>query len=298
MPYIERPDASIWYEDCGSQDGACVLLIHGGLLEPMDGERFWIAPGVDDGLVAAGYRCLIPDRRYCAGRTSADFTSYSFLNDAKDLVAVLDAEGIDQAHVVAGSNGCSAALVMAAQVSTSLASLTLCWPATQDNALYEAASQRSTSALQQLGISAYLALLRANGLPRPYEECPDWPFGAALLHDKRTTELFMAVGAESAARVFETTVRSILSGEVLRGVWHRDVSRIVNARIPVFIVPPEPEDAFHDRTTAEMLVDAIDGARLLDGAPVTPSPHFPTYRASFIATLSIAFRSARESTKL
>jgi hypothetical protein len=41
---------------------AAVLLIHGGLGERMDAERFWIRPGVLAGLVAAGLEASAPDR--------------------------------------------------------------------------------------------------------------------------------------------------------------------------------------------------------------------------------------------
>jgi hypothetical protein len=58
---------------------------------------------------------------------------------------------------------------------------------------------------------------------------------------------------------------------------------------PVYVVPAEPEDPYHDRATAEMLAAAIRGARLLSGAPVTPSPLFPDQRSAFVASLLQVF---------
>ncbi len=39
-----------------------VVLIHGGLGEAMDANRFWIRPGVLEGLRAAGFDVTAPDR--------------------------------------------------------------------------------------------------------------------------------------------------------------------------------------------------------------------------------------------
>ncbi|WP_405061695.1 alpha/beta hydrolase [Kribbella sp. NBC_01505] len=39
-----------------------VLLVHGGLWEPMDSQRFWGTPGITAGLVSAGMTVLAPDR--------------------------------------------------------------------------------------------------------------------------------------------------------------------------------------------------------------------------------------------
>ena len=41
---------------------ATLLLIHGGLGEPMDADRFWVRPGVVAGLRARGFAVAAPDR--------------------------------------------------------------------------------------------------------------------------------------------------------------------------------------------------------------------------------------------
>src|SRR5215217_3250038 len=111
MPFFARDDAAIWYEDLG--EGEPVLLVHGGLFDPMDGRRFWLRPGVADDLVAAGFRALVPDRRFATGKTQAPFALHSWDVEAGDLRAVLDHGGVATAHVVAASNGCSAAIRLA-----------------------------------------------------------------------------------------------------------------------------------------------------------------------------------------
>ena len=43
-------------------DDRHVLLIHGGLAESMDAERFWVRPGIVNALAQAGFVVAAPDR--------------------------------------------------------------------------------------------------------------------------------------------------------------------------------------------------------------------------------------------
>jgi pimeloyl-ACP methyl ester carboxylesterase len=294
MPFVERPGATIWYEDRGPADGVPVLLIHGGLFDPMTGERFWITPGVVDDLVAAGFRCIVPDRRYCGGRTRADFTGYAFSDDANDTIAILDAIGARSCHVVAGSNGCSVALSLAGLHAGRIGrvqSLTLCWPPIRNDAALRAAFQRSASMVRAVGVEGYLETLRRDGVPHPTEDRPGWPFGVGLTRDERASASFRAHDAETAARRIEVTAHLTLIGWILRGIDETDVDPIARKEM-IAVVPPEPEDAFHDYAAAELLVRMIPGARLLAGAPITPSPHFAACRRRFSETLVSVMRDA------
>jgi hypothetical protein len=51
-----------------------VLLVQGGLWEPVDAERFWRRPGIVAGLRERGLRVLAPDRavRATSWRAEAD----------------------------------------------------------------------------------------------------------------------------------------------------------------------------------------------------------------------------------
>jgi pimeloyl-ACP methyl ester carboxylesterase len=172
--------------------GSTALLVHGGLFDPMDGARFWIAPGVADDLAVAGYRVLTPDRRYSVGRTTSVFRPHSWDIEAADLATLLAAAGGAPAHVVAGSNGCSAAIRLALTRPECVRSLTLCWPATLDNAALLAQFERSAAFVAESGPAGYLAELRPQGLPRLGEERPGFPYGAALLRDARLASSFLA----------------------------------------------------------------------------------------------------------
>ena len=44
------------------EDRSVMVLVHGGLWEDMDAERFWVRPGVVAGLAGAGVEVVAPDR--------------------------------------------------------------------------------------------------------------------------------------------------------------------------------------------------------------------------------------------
>lgn len=95
-----------------------MLLVPGGLWEDMDARRFWVRPGVVAGLRDRGCTVLAPDR----------------LRRARTWAAEVDhlASGLPDGPVVvvAGSNGCSVAALLAVTRPESVRALVLAWPAT------------------------------------------------------------------------------------------------------------------------------------------------------------------------
>jgi pimeloyl-ACP methyl ester carboxylesterase len=282
MPTTNRPGASIFWDERGP--GEAVLLVHGGLFDPMTGERFWTTPGVTGDLADAGFRALVPDRRYSPGRTSADFGVLNWQIEADDLAAVIDGAGAERAHVVAGSNGCSAAAWLALRHPDRVANLILCWQGALTTVALEASVERSAAAVERDGTAAYLDTLRRDGVPRPGEERPGFPYGFALLHDRLTATSFLSLSGEEAARVFRETV-GMLPGDPLRGLTREEVARLAQTGVPVHIMPAEPEDPYHLRSASLALRDAIPGATLTRGFPVTPSRFFAEARESFTMEL-------------
>jgi pimeloyl-ACP methyl ester carboxylesterase len=283
MPTADRDGATIAWDDRGNGDA--VLLVHGGLFDPMTGERFWLTPGVGADLASAGYRVLTPDRRFSPGRTTADFAAHSWDVEADDLIAVFDAAGVERASVVAGSNGCSAATRLALRHPERVATLVLCWPAAPTTSATLASFEQSATAVERDGTASYLDRLRRDGVPRPGEERPGFPYGFALLHDRRTASSFLALTGAEAAQVFRETATALLSGDPIRGLTRDDAGRMGNGNIPTHIMPAEPEDPYHLRAVAFSLRDAIPNARLTRGFPVTPSRFFAETRDGFVAEL-------------
>jgi hypothetical protein len=95
-----------------------VLLIHGGLWEDMNAERFWREPGIVAGLQRHDIHVLAPDRAQRAP---------NWASEAQHLTAMLPDQPVT---VIAGSNGCSAAVRLALTEPERIERLLLAWPAT------------------------------------------------------------------------------------------------------------------------------------------------------------------------
>jgi len=106
-----------------------ILLIHGGLWEPMDAERFWVRPGIVEGLTERGYTVIAPDRLPYAPSWAAE---------VEHLLPRLP-EG--KFVVVGGSNGCSVAARLAAENPHRVERLILAWPPTNGEPAVDAATE-------------------------------------------------------------------------------------------------------------------------------------------------------------
>ena len=94
-----------------------IVLIHGGLYEGMTPARFWDEPGVIAGLRDLGRTVLAPARLE---------RPTSWVAEVRHI-----AQGMSEpSAVVAGSNGCSAAIRLAVDFPDLVRRLVLCWPAT------------------------------------------------------------------------------------------------------------------------------------------------------------------------
>jgi pimeloyl-ACP methyl ester carboxylesterase len=87
----------IWYDSWGRRDGEPLLLIQGLGTD----SRGWALQRMAFG---RRYRCFAPDNRG-TGHSGKPPGPYSLDQMARDAVAVLDAEGVDSAHVIGASMG-------------------------------------------------------------------------------------------------------------------------------------------------------------------------------------------------
>lgn len=103
MPHIQSQDASLYYEEHGT--GVPLLFVH----EMAGDYRSW-EPQIAH-FSALGYRCITYSARgYPPSSIPDGVESYSQAQAAADALAVLDALGIDKAHVVGLSMGSFATL--------------------------------------------------------------------------------------------------------------------------------------------------------------------------------------------
>ncbi|MBM5810577.1 MAG: alpha/beta fold hydrolase [Gammaproteobacteria bacterium] len=100
MPRIRVRDLHVYYEFAGADTGEPVVLIMG-----LGGDHQGWLPAQVPSLTAAGYRCLLFDNRD-VGRTDASpVPAYTVRTFADDTAGLLQALGIERAHIVGGSMG-------------------------------------------------------------------------------------------------------------------------------------------------------------------------------------------------
>jgi pimeloyl-ACP methyl ester carboxylesterase len=117
-----------------------LILVHGGLWDDMTAQRFWVRPGVVAGLAERGRQVLAPNRPYRAPNWAIE---------AQALADELpEAESV---CVLAGSNGCSAAIRFALAEPGRVDALILAWPAAAGDPELDQAERRN---LAELGATA------------------------------------------------------------------------------------------------------------------------------------------------
>ncbi|WP_152360722.1 alpha/beta fold hydrolase [Microlunatus speluncae] len=118
-----------------SDPAAPVVLLHGGIWAELDAERFWHRPGISAGLTAAGFQVAAPDR---------PARPESWRTEARALAGLLPDR---RAVVVAGSNGCSAAVRLALDTPDAVGRLVLAWPATAGDPAVDAGTRNRLTRL-------------------------------------------------------------------------------------------------------------------------------------------------------
>lgn len=272
-----------------------VLLVHGGLHDPMHAQRFWQQPGVVAALVAAGYRVLAPDRRNTPADTRCDFALHSWQAEADDLHAVLTtltptaAHTQTRTHVIAASNGCTPALLLALALALRtpqrLASLLLGWPAAPHREPLASAFERTANAVEQSRTSAdWLTHLQRNGAPRADSEHGGYAFGSALLHDPRLAASFAAHTPAAAATLIRASAAALLPGAPIRGLTPAACATL-RRDLPVAILASLPDDHWHPPQTTAALHAALPHATLLPLSAPPPAPAFATSAATCMAAV-------------
>lgn len=125
-----------------------VLLIHGGLWDDMNAERFWHQPGIVAGLQRHRVHVLSPDRLR---------RLQSWTVEAQHLTAMLPDHRVT---IVAGSNGCSAAIRLTLTEPERVERLLLAWPATAGDPQVD---PRTRLGLAELGAEPHVLDALLNG---------------------------------------------------------------------------------------------------------------------------------------
>jgi 3-oxoadipate enol-lactonase len=147
MPEIIASDGvEIFYDRWGRRDGEPVLMIMGLGAD----SRAWALQRLSFG---RRHRCFAPDNRG-VGRSAKPPGPYSLEQMARDALAVIDAEGVDRAHIVGASMGGVIAQIIAVMYPERVRSLVLACTACRHHEWRRELLQEWADAVQERGMSA------------------------------------------------------------------------------------------------------------------------------------------------
>ena len=230
MPFAQRPDARIWWDQSGTGDP--VLLIMGHAY----GADMWhrTAPGL-----AASYRVIRFDNRG-AGRSSDPPGPYPVPLMAGDALAVLDAAGAASAHVYGVSMGGAIALQLALDHPGRVRSLTLgCTAASAQGASRGALLTRVRTLVPAAALNRMAGKLL---------------YGPGTPASRRAEDHLIVRRTRSSGRGRRGQLTGLASFDV--------TGRLAEIRVPVLVMHGA-QDRIVPAASAQRLAGGIAGARLV-----------------------------------
>lgn len=237
MPEVIAADGTaIHYQSFGRPDGEPLLLIQ-GLGADSGG---WLLQRFPFG---GRYRCIAPDNRG-AGRSDVPEGPYDLEVMAQDLVAVLDAEEIDSAHVLGVSMGGIIAQVLAVRHPERVRSLVLSCTACRHHPWRRELLAQWAEAARTLGMRTFLG----DGLR--------WIVGSrSLRRFWPAMRLFGPVAFDISAEAFVAQIEAILNtNDALR-------HELTMVQVPTLVIVGS-QDVLTPLGDSEELAALIPDARL------------------------------------
>ncbi|WP_086792467.1 alpha/beta fold hydrolase [Streptomyces thermovulgaris] len=260
MPEIERPDgARLHYEVHG--DGFPVLLLAPGGADSSIGrwESNFYNPVTE---LSRHFRVIAMDQRY-AGRSTAPAEPFSYEQAAADQLAVLDALGADQVHVVAAGSATAQAWRLVHDAPQRVRSVVAQEPVGIDPAV-----NSLTTYLRQFdeamrypraeGLEAVVEAARRDG--RFAENPAAGPYAARLHHDPAFREEILALRRE---RYIVRVVR-FRDGLWPAGSAYFSVPETWMAHFPAPLLVLPGRDSTHPELIAKRIADEAPDATLLE----------------------------------
>jgi pimeloyl-ACP methyl ester carboxylesterase len=140
--FTKNGDYEIYYETLGDSSGRPLLLIHG-----MGAQCIEWPDGLLDAFADAGFFLIRFDNRDVGLSTKSNGDTYLLSDMAADAVAVLDAVGIERAHVFGVSLGGMIAQTLAIEHPDRVTSMTSVMSSTGDSALMTSLSPEAIELL-------------------------------------------------------------------------------------------------------------------------------------------------------
>jgi pimeloyl-ACP methyl ester carboxylesterase len=248
--FIARSGHRLSMASSGAADGTAVVGLHDLLAD-----RGQLRP-LADALAERQVRLILPDARGHGASAAIAGRSYPTGELVADLLAILDAEAIEQTHVVASGWSAATALGLAVTAPQRVASLVIAAPYLPDlltdhpDAAAREAGTTHLTTVQEAAVAADKGLT---------DRALDLYLGARLGAGWREAFSKARLGAirrsaASLAPLLETLVSERIDRQALRRM-----------RVPA-VVLVEPDDAPIVRWTAEALAALLPQARVEHGA--------------------------------
>jgi 3-oxoadipate enol-lactonase len=263
MPTARAGDgAGIYYETWGRRGGEPLLLIP-GLTADL---RIWACQRL---VFGRRYRCIAVDNRG-SGRSDKPPGPYSLAQMADDALAVLDAEGVDAAHILGYSMGSFAA-----------ADLALVHPERVRSLVLAGATCRHHQWRREL-LTAWVEVARSRGVPVMVRRASPWLLGPTGRRFGLAMSLLWPLVLSQPAHAFAAQVEALLelSDEAAVGLGAINVPTLVLVGGADRLTPP---------ADAEEVAALIPGSSLATipgaghGLMVEAAPGFNAAVLTFLA---------------
>ena len=235
MPRVSIGDAEIYYEDTGR--GEPLLLVPG-----LSGRgSFWAAQVAD---VSREFRAIVHDHRGTA-RSTHSRIHYSIEQMADDVLRLMDALGIESAHLAGHSTGGAIGQALALDHPRRLRSLVLSATWAGPDPYFRRLFESRKGVLLTQGVEAYV---RASAL---YMSPPAWiSANDALLEEQHKLALAEAAPVEVTASRIDAILR------------HDRRARLHEIRVPTLVIVAQ-DDMITPRFYSDELASRIPGAKLV-----------------------------------
>jgi aminoacrylate hydrolase len=234
MPRISIGDAELYYEESGQ--GESLLLVPG-----LGGRGSFWENQVPD--LSRDFRVVVHDHRGTA-RSTHSRIQYSVEQMADDLLRLMDALGIDSAHLVGHSTGGAIGQVIALEHPRRLRSLVLSATWAGPDPYFRRLFESRKGVLLSQGLEAYL---RASAL---FMSPPAWiSANEALLDEQLEASLAEAAPVEVTASRIDAILR------------HDRRAHLGKIRAPTLVIVAQ-DDVITPRLYSDELASRVPGAKL------------------------------------
>lgn len=235
MPYQAVNGVQLYYEVHGPTDGFPVVLINGLLMDTTS----W---GLQIPALAHTFRVLTYDCRG-QGHSEKPAGPYPQATHAADLLALLDALQIGQAHIVGLSNGGTVAMHFASDHQERVARLVLI------------DTFAAVDAVMRVKLDGWLAALDAGGAMLRFDVATPWVWSRGFMV---RNQALLATVREKAANADVAAVRALIMGTLVYDIRER-LPRIA---APTLVLVGE-EDVLTPPWYARELAETIPNAQMV-----------------------------------